>query len=67
MIKVIVMVKRNPSLSPAEFHRHWRKVHARLVADTPSVAGGRGHVAMAGTLARRTQSLVRNSLHTQLG
>ena len=38
MIKVIVMVKRNPSLSSAEFHRHWRKVHARLVADTPSVA-----------------------------
>ena len=38
MIKVIVMVKRNPSLTPAEFHRHWREVHARLVADTPSVA-----------------------------
>lgn len=38
MIKVIVFVKRNPSLSRDEFHRHWREVHARLVADTPSVA-----------------------------
>lgn len=38
MIKVIVMVKRNPALSPDEFHRHWREVHARLVRDTPSVA-----------------------------
>ena len=38
MIKVIVMVKRNPALTPEAFHRHWREVHARLVADTPSVA-----------------------------
>ena len=38
MIKVIVMVKRNPEFTPQEFHRHWREVHARLVADTPSVA-----------------------------
>ena len=38
MIKIIVFVKRNPQLSPEEFHRHWREVHARLVAETPSVA-----------------------------
>jgi uncharacterized protein (TIGR02118 family) len=38
MLKVIVFVKRNPSLSVDEFHRHWREVHARLVAETPSVA-----------------------------
>lgn len=38
MIKVIVFVKRHPSLSVEAFHRHWREVHARLVADTPSVA-----------------------------
>ena len=38
MIKVIVMVKRNPALTPEAFHRHWREVHARLVADTPSFA-----------------------------
>ena len=38
MIKVIVFVKRNPSFTAEEFHRHWRDVHARLVADTSSVA-----------------------------
>ncbi len=38
MVKVVVMVKRNPELSPEAFHRHWREVHARLVAETPSVA-----------------------------
>lgn len=38
MIKVIVLVKRNPALSREAFHRHWREVHAKLVADTPSVA-----------------------------
>jgi uncharacterized protein (TIGR02118 family) len=38
MVKVIVFVKRNPALSPEAFHRHWREVHARLVAGTPSVA-----------------------------
>ena len=38
MIKVIVMVKRNPALTPEAFHAHWRDVHARLVSETPSVA-----------------------------
>lgn len=38
MIKVVVLVKRNPALSREAFHRHWREVHARLVRDTPSVA-----------------------------
>ncbi len=38
MVKVIVFVKRNPALTPEAFQRHWREVHARLVADTPSVA-----------------------------
>ena len=38
MIKVIVFVKRNPELTPEAFHHHWREVHARLVAGTPSVA-----------------------------
>lgn len=38
MIKVLIFIKRHPSLSPEEFQRHWREVHARLVADTPSVA-----------------------------
>jgi uncharacterized protein (TIGR02118 family) len=38
MVKVIVFVKRNPSLSVEQFHRHWREVHAPLVSETPSVA-----------------------------
>lgn len=38
MLKVIVFVKRHPSLGVEAFQRHWREVHARLVAETPSVA-----------------------------
>jgi uncharacterized protein (TIGR02118 family) len=38
VIKVIVMVKRHPRLTPEAFHRHWREVHARLVSETPSVS-----------------------------
>ena len=29
MIKLIVAVKRNPAMSPAEFHRYWRTEHAQ--------------------------------------
>ncbi len=38
MLKVIVFVKRHPSLDVEAFHRRWREGHARLVAETPSVA-----------------------------
>lgn len=38
MLKLICFVRRNPALSPEEFHRHWRDVHARLITDTPEVA-----------------------------
>ena len=38
MVKVIVFVKRNPALSREAFHREWREIHGRLVAETPSVA-----------------------------
>jgi uncharacterized protein (TIGR02118 family) len=31
MIKLIVVVKRNAAMSPAEFHRYWRTEHARKV------------------------------------
>lgn len=31
MIKLIVAVKRNAALSPAQFHEYWRTVHARKV------------------------------------
>src|SRR5438445_9524 len=38
MIKLICVVKRNPSLSIEEFHEHWRGPHARLISETPGVA-----------------------------
>ncbi len=31
MIKLIVAVKRNAAMSPAEFHHYWRTEHARKV------------------------------------
>jgi uncharacterized protein (TIGR02118 family) len=31
VIKLIVAIKRNPDMSPAEFHRYWRTVHAEKV------------------------------------
>ena len=33
MVKLICFVKRNPSMSTEEFHRYWRDVHARKIAD----------------------------------
>jgi hypothetical protein len=38
VIKLICFVKRNPSLSVEEFHRHWREDHARIIVDTPDFA-----------------------------
>jgi uncharacterized protein (TIGR02118 family) len=31
VIKLIVAVKRNAAMSPAEFHRYWRTEHAKRV------------------------------------
>ena len=31
MIKVTFVIRRNPEVEPAEFHRYWREEHARLV------------------------------------
>jgi uncharacterized protein (TIGR02118 family) len=31
MIKLIVLIKRNAAMSPAEFHRYWRTEHAKKV------------------------------------
>ena len=36
MIKLIVAVKRNPSMSPAEFHAYWRTTHAGKVRALPA-------------------------------
>lgn len=37
MIKLTVLVKRNPALSVEEFHEAWR-VHGRMIADEPTLA-----------------------------
>lgn len=34
MIKLTVLVKRNPALSVEEFHEEWR-THGRMIADEP--------------------------------
>ena len=38
MVKLIVAVKRNAAMSPAEFHQHWRTEHARRVRSIPACA-----------------------------
>ncbi len=38
MITLICPVKRRHPLTREEFHRHWRDVHARLIAETPALA-----------------------------
>ena len=38
MIKLIVAVKRNPAMGPAEFHRYWRTEHAAKVRSIPACA-----------------------------
>lgn len=39
MIKTVTLLKRRPNLSPGEFHRHWREIHAPLVLELPGVRG----------------------------
>ncbi len=38
MIKLIVAVKRNAAMSPAEFHRYWRVDHAAKVKSIAATA-----------------------------
>lgn len=38
MITLICPVNRRPGLTPGEYHRHWREVHAKLLAGTPTIA-----------------------------
>jgi uncharacterized protein (TIGR02118 family) len=35
MVKVSVLVKRKPGMSPAEFHRYWKDVHGPLLLGVP--------------------------------
>jgi uncharacterized protein (TIGR02118 family) len=36
MVKLICFVRRKPGMSPEEFHRYWREVHAEKVKSTKS-------------------------------
>lgn len=36
MIKLMIMVRRNPALTPNQFREHLSKVHSRLVRDCPA-------------------------------
>jgi len=36
MIKLIVGIKRKASMSPEDFHEHWRTSHAELVKTNPA-------------------------------
>lgn len=36
MIKLIVAIKRNPAMSPAEFHEYWRTTHSEKVRALPA-------------------------------
>ena len=38
MIKLIVVVKRNSAMSPAQFHDYWRTQHARKVRSIAACA-----------------------------
>ncbi|WP_176593332.1 EthD domain-containing protein [Sphingobium sp. EM0848] len=44
MIKMVFCLRRLPSLSQAEFQRHWREVHAPLVREAASLLRIRRYV-----------------------
>jgi uncharacterized protein (TIGR02118 family) len=37
MVKMMVILKRKPGTSPAEFHRYWREVHGPLLLKQPTL------------------------------
>jgi uncharacterized protein (TIGR02118 family) len=37
MVKVSVLLKRKPGLTPEEFHRYWREVHGPLLVKQPGL------------------------------
>ena len=38
MIRLTALLRRNPALTAAEFHAHWRDVHAAKILSVPVVA-----------------------------
>ena len=37
MIRLTAMLRRNPALDAAEFHAHWREVHAAKILSVPGI------------------------------
>jgi EthD domain len=37
MIRLTAMLRRNPALDAAEFHAHWRDVHAAKILSVPGI------------------------------
>jgi uncharacterized protein (TIGR02118 family) len=37
MIKVSILLKRKPEMSPADFHRYWKDVHGPMVLGVPEL------------------------------
>ncbi|HEY2997270.1 MAG TPA: EthD domain-containing protein [Acidimicrobiales bacterium] len=37
MIRLTAMLRRNPALSAADFHAHWRDVHAAKILSVPGI------------------------------
>jgi hypothetical protein len=38
MVKLVALLKRNPSLSQEEFYAHWENHHGPTIANTPELA-----------------------------
>jgi uncharacterized protein (TIGR02118 family) len=54
-LKLIAFLTRKPDLTPAAFQRHWREVHAPLVARSPGVRRYvQSHTRLGGYAAGRT-------------
>ncbi|MCZ6471976.1 MAG: EthD domain-containing protein [SAR324 cluster bacterium] len=49
MIKLSYFIHRLPSLSPQDFHSHWRNQHAALIVKHASVFGIRRYVQLHAT------------------
>lgn len=57
MIKLMILVRRNPSLTPDQFRQHLSQVHSRLVRDCPaSVQYVRKYVQSYNLLGRNDEN-----------
>ena len=49
LVKVLFCLRRLPSLTPAEFHTHWRDVHGPLVQSRAAAVGIRRYIQHHGS------------------